>query len=299
MSTFKILKKAEVTQAALKLNIYGSSGTGKTTAAMMIARGLAQHTNSQKPVAVFDTEQGSDFWTPRFERYGVGLLQAKTRAFSDLMQGLREAATECDVVVIDSVTHFWRELIDSYLDSQALNKLLYEGKIKSVDVALENAQSDIDYADWLDRMMKKVRSKTPAFHEWAYLKGEWARFTDFFVNSNLHIINCGRGGWEYDFFKNDQDKMELRKTGSKMKAEGEFGYESSLLLECTTDRKSGDAASDGNRQVLHKITVLKDRFRTILVDEYQDTNHAQYAFVNLLAAKHRQFKKGQPHAYDP
>ena len=37
-------------------------------------------------------------------------------------------------------------------------------------------------------------------------------------------------------------------------------------------------------------TVLEhyqDRFRYVLVDEYQDTNHAQYRLVNLLAAKHR------------
>jgi DNA helicase-2/ATP-dependent DNA helicase PcrA len=32
----------------------------------------------------------------------------------------------------------------------------------------------------------------------------------------------------------------------------------------------------------------RDRFRYVLVDEYQDTNHAQYVFVNLLAAEHRQ-----------
>ena len=31
----------------------------------------------------------------------------------------------------------------------------------------------------------------------------------------------------------------------------------------------------------------QDRFRHILVDEYQDTNHAQYVLVNLLAAEHR------------
>ena len=31
----------------------------------------------------------------------------------------------------------------------------------------------------------------------------------------------------------------------------------------------------------------QDRFRHILVDEYQDTNHAQYRLVQLLAAKHR------------
>ncbi|HZU19400.1 MAG TPA: UvrD-helicase domain-containing protein [Candidatus Dormibacteraeota bacterium] len=31
----------------------------------------------------------------------------------------------------------------------------------------------------------------------------------------------------------------------------------------------------------------RDRFRHVLVDEYQDTNHAQYVFVNLIAAEHR------------
>jgi DNA helicase II / ATP-dependent DNA helicase PcrA len=32
----------------------------------------------------------------------------------------------------------------------------------------------------------------------------------------------------------------------------------------------------------------RDRFRYLLVDEYQDTNHAQYVLVNLLAEEHRQ-----------
>ncbi|MDR0358713.1 MAG: UvrD-helicase domain-containing protein, partial [bacterium] len=32
----------------------------------------------------------------------------------------------------------------------------------------------------------------------------------------------------------------------------------------------------------------RDRFRYVLVDEYQDTNHAQYVLVNLLAQEHRQ-----------
>ncbi len=31
----------------------------------------------------------------------------------------------------------------------------------------------------------------------------------------------------------------------------------------------------------------QDRFRYVMVDEYQDTNHAQYVLVNQLAAKHR------------
>src|SRR5262249_45420648 len=35
------------------------------------------------------------------------------------------------------------------------------------------------------------------------------------------------------------------------------------------------------------LDLYQERFRYLLVDEYQDTNHAQYELVNLLAAKHR------------
>ncbi len=35
------------------------------------------------------------------------------------------------------------------------------------------------------------------------------------------------------------------------------------------------------------LAAYQDRFRYIMVDEYQDTNHAQYAICGLLAAKHR------------
>ena len=36
------------------------------------------------------------------------------------------------------------------------------------------------------------------------------------------------------------------------------------------------------------LTCWQDRFRYILVDEYQDTNHAQYRWIKLLAAKYQQ-----------
>ncbi|HET6498129.1 MAG TPA: UvrD-helicase domain-containing protein [Coriobacteriia bacterium] len=35
------------------------------------------------------------------------------------------------------------------------------------------------------------------------------------------------------------------------------------------------------------LDAYRSRFRYVLVDEYQDTNHAQYRIVNLLASKHR------------
>ncbi|MDD3654288.1 MAG: DNA helicase PcrA [Desulfotomaculaceae bacterium] len=43
------------------------------------------------------------------------------------------------------------------------------------------------------------------------------------------------------------------------------------------------------------LAYYQDRFRYILVDEYQDTNHAQYVLVNLLAGGHRNlFVVGDP-----
>lgn len=40
---------------------------------------------------------------------------------------------------------------------------------------------------------------------------------------------------------------------------------------------------DSNTEVLEK---WQNRFKYIMVDEYQDTNHAQYQFIRLLSAKH-------------
>lgn len=41
------------------------------------------------------------------------------------------------------------------------------------------------------------------------------------------------------------------------------------------------------RQDEEVLSYYQDRFRYIMVDEYQDTNNAQFAFVNLLAKKYR------------
>jgi hypothetical protein len=44
------------------------------------------------------------------------------------------------------------------------------------------------------------------------------------------VIICGRAGYEYDYFEDDEGKKQLEKTGIKMKAETEMGFEPSLLV---------------------------------------------------------------------
>jgi hypothetical protein len=94
------------------------------------------------------------------------------------------------------------------------------------------------------------------FHHWQPIKSEWKRLTDLYVMSDLHIILCGRAGWEYDFTEDEEGNKELLKTGTKMKTEIEMEYETSLLLEM--ERVKMDEGKIGGMHT-HRCWVLKDR----------------------------------------
>lgn len=229
-----ILKPAEKTQAYLKCNIYGWAGSGKTYTAVQLALGLSKLTNFEKAIGFLDSETGSDFWVDRIRQAtGQAPLVAKTRAFSDLLGGLLEAQSSCNIVIVDSATHYWRELIDAY---KTARKMPPDSRL--------------------------------AFQHWDHLKGEWRKFTDLFVNSPLHMIVCGRAGHEWDYFENDDGKMELRKTGTKMKAEAEFGFEPSLVLECERLTRIAVEENPKAKGLIHRVTVLKDRCDIINGQEF-------------------------------
>lgn len=217
-----LFKKAVNSSAYLKAGLMGFAGAGKTRTAAELAIGLTLYMKEKKlpeanrPIFFLDTETGSDFIAERVRGAGIELFSSKTRAFVDLKTAVREAEKEASVLIIDSVTHFWREFCESY-------------------------------------QKKKNRSRLE-FQDWATLKLEWGGFTDLYVNSACHIILCGRAGFEYDFFENEDGKKELQKTGVKMKAEGEMGYEPSLLL--LMERELNMAT----KRTFRVAQVLKDRF---------------------------------------
>lgn len=194
-----LFKKHERSSAYLKCGIYGFAGAGKTFTATEIATGLVHHLRKRglpegdRPVLFLDTETGSDYVEHKFKAAGVELHSAKTRAFADLRPAVREAEQTGALLIIDSLTHFWREFCDSYAK-------------------------------------KKNRQRGLEFSDWAYLKREWGWFTDDYVNSRAHIIICGRAGFEYDHYVDDAGKKQIEKSGVQMKAEKETGYEPSLLI---------------------------------------------------------------------
>jgi hypothetical protein len=216
-----LFTEAVNTQAKLKMGILGFAGSGKTFTSTAVAIGLIQYAREKslpegdRPAYFLDTETGSDWVQPVFTKAGIKLRTAKSRAFKDLVAAVREAEKEGSVLIIDSISHFWREFTEAY-------------------------------------MKRKNRSRLE-FADWNYLKPEWGKFTDAFVNSNLHIIMAGRAGFEYDYFTDNDGKKNLEKTGVKMKAETELGYEPSLLVLMERDM-------DLETKVVHRTAnILKDR----------------------------------------
>ena len=219
-----LLQPAVNTTTKLKMGLMGFQGSGKTFTMTNVAIGLVQMmrelrlADGDKPIAFMDTETGSDWVRPRIEAAGIKLVTAKTRAFTDLLEIIEEAEKTASILLVDSATHIWREFVASYLRAKKRSAL--------------------------------------RFDDWNYLKGEdgWQRFTDRFVNSNLHFIFAGRAGYEYDFSTDeDTGKKQLEKTGIKMKAEGETGYEPNLLVLM---ERHMNMATKNDEHVAH---VIKDR----------------------------------------
>jgi len=205
-----LLKEAKHTQAFAKIGIYGFQGSGKTHTGILIAQGIAKAIGQNK-IAFFDTETGSDWWADRLPGK-TKLLVLKSSTFADIMRVIRECEQEgIGVLVIDSVTHIWTDLIDEY--------------------------------------MRKKKKENLLFHDWKAIKGAWRKYARAFVNSKVHIIACGRAGFEYDM--SNMASGEIKKTGTKMKAENEFNFEPHLVIEMESVK-----TENGLVNVAH---VLKDR----------------------------------------
>jgi hypothetical protein len=218
-----LFKPAEMTSSYLKAAFLGFAGDGKTFTATELGGGLVQHMRKLKlevadrPVLFLDTEKGSDWVKPRFDKMGIQLMVAKTQAFDDGCAAIREAEKAASVLIIDSVSHLWKELCQSYMKKMGRNRL--------------------------------------TMGDWGYLKQRWSEgFTTPFVNAKAHIILCGRAGFEYDHEEDDDGKKQIVKSGVKMKAEGEMGYEPDLVVLMEREHDAKDITKVN--RVAH---ILKDR----------------------------------------
>lgn len=213
----------------LKAGILGFAKAGKTHTAIALAVGTRAHLQLEGPIAFFDTEDGAGHHAGRvLDATGRPMLVVKSRSLVDLMATVDECiAGGVSVLVVDSITHVWREVCDAYL-------------VEARDAARRKGWREPDRLE---------------FSDWAKIKLRWSSWPDRYLTSPLHIIVCGRAGYEYDMQEDERGKKELVKTGVKMKVEGEFGFEPSLLVEM---ERVQDAKQLGD--LINRATVIGDRF---------------------------------------
>jgi hypothetical protein len=247
-----MLKPASNRMSYAKVGLYGTAGSGKTYTASLIAAGLHAYAKCQKPVGFFDTEPAASYVIPIFERAKIPLLvYDESRALLDLMRFMDEAERECSIVIVDSITHVWRDAQSSYL-----------AKIN----------------DGLRKRNRKPIYKLE-FQHWGPIKAAWAEFTDRFLSSKLHVIVCGRAGNVYEYQEKDDGsgKKELITTGTRMATEKELGYEPSLLIELDPVREDG--------KIVNRAYVQKDRTATLNGQEIDAPDFEKlkphFAFLNL------------------
>lgn len=241
-----LFKKAEMQTAYLKMGVYGEAGSGKTYTASLVAKGLALHLEKsgfQKPPVMFiDTETGANWVEPLFKAAGIEFLIASTRSFEDLKQAVIEAEKAQAILIADSMTHFWEEVRETFLAEKRKNT----GK-------------------------KYAKLELP---DWATIKPAWGKFTSLFLNSNCHIILCGRAGNVYEFQEADNGKKEMITAGTRMAAEKGMGYEPSLLVEMTAKQVTPAKKA---KTIVRTATVLKDR--STLLDGKQIDNPKFESFL--------------------
>ena len=216
----------------LKAGFFGDTGTGKTyTAAKFLAQFIAKYVSSSQ-LAIFDTEPSAGYIAPMVKEItGKELLAFSSRSFSDLMDFTRECIDKKYVCLVDSVTHPWRTLCTDYLEAK-------KSRVESAGGRKETTRLSLK--------------------DWGPIKDMWNKFSELYVYSPIHACIAGREGDVWEQVTDDEGKSEAVKTGVKMKTEGEFGYEPSLLVRMTLADTSGEIIKNG-----HFALVVKDRFNIL------------------------------------
>lgn len=217
-----LFKKAVNESSRFKCEVFSFQGGGKTFTAGKLAIGLHDYIDSKKPVCFIDSEGGVDKLIGMFDENKIELYAKKTRVFSEMTELCKEAENTSDILIIDSISQYWKELVESY--------------------------------------MQKINITRMSPHHWIPLKKVWGSWAQFFSFSKLHIIACGRSGWRFGYVEEEDGGKQMAAIETRMKVEGEFGYEADLLLEMERIREEVGRIGAKN---IRRCWVLKDKWDSI------------------------------------
>lgn len=183
-----------------KCGILGDAGSGKSTTASLLAIGLWKYAKLEKPIFFLDTEDGSDWLVDLFADHDVPFYAYKSRAFIDLLKAVKESEEHASVLVIDSISHFWIELVQAFRENKK----------------------------------KRGKGDLITIQDWGFIKPEWQRFTSAFLSSSVHAIICGRAQEVFEEVERDGHRRQ-EISDVRMQTEKNLGYEPSLLIQMKRD----------------------------------------------------------------
>lgn len=187
-----MFKKATKKQCKLRLAIMGVSGSGKTYSALRVAQGLGGK------IAVVDTERKSA--SKYSDRFDFDVAELQKANISSVIQVINEAGKAgYDVLIIDSLTHAWQELLEE-IDKLAATK--YKGN---------------------------------SFRAWSEGTPKQKQLISTILNSPCHIIATMRAKTEYIVDKNDKGKTTVTRAGVGAEQGKGIEYEFDMLMEISQE----------------------------------------------------------------
>ncbi len=216
MTTFK---RAERKSAKLRAAICGTSGSGKTYSALLLAKGLGQR------IAVIDTERGSSELYSDVCEYDVAQLEPPytPRRYIAL---IKEASKEYDVIIIDSLSHAWSG---------------EGGVLEMHDNAARAERGGSSFTAW--------RTVTP----------EHNALVDAILTAPCHVICSMRSKTAYELIDDGKGKKKPVKIGLAPEQRGGLEYEFTLVLDVSVDGHVASASKDRTRIWENRNEVIAGR----------------------------------------
>jgi len=183
--------KATKEQSKLRLALFGPSGSGKTYTALRLATGMGGR------VALIDTERGSA--SKYADRFAFDALDLPENTIDVYIEGIK-AAAGYNVLIIDSLTHAWHDLL---ADVERIARAKYQGNTWSA---------------WSEGTPKQ------------------RKFVDALLTFDGHVIATMRSKTEWSLDKDERTgKTKPTRVGLAPEQGKGIEYEFDLLMELSVD----------------------------------------------------------------
>lgn len=187
------IRKAERSQAKLRIGLAGPSGAGKTMSAIKLARGIA---GPEGKILMIDTERGSGELYAHITPYDIIKLEPPY-APKNYVEAIEAGENGgYDVIIVDSLSHAWSD----------------EGGL-------------LDQAD-------KLSATGNRFTAWASLTPQHRRLVNGMLNSDSHIVATVRSKQEYAMEKDEKTgRSSVKKLGMAPVQRDGMEYEFTVFLD--------------------------------------------------------------------